>query len=329
MENELHKLIHEANIKLDARAFKDAESILKKALKIQKGNAAALMGLAMVYNRTARPKKAKELLNSLVLLFKPDKKQRGKKLIPKKKLSNPVMATLYAQLGVANQLLEEKDVALKMYKKALKLFPSKEIEYIIDSIENPSKKISVQKVLIRETEALLKINKIDEAQFILTKGLAKFPTDAKLLYLMSLSFRKQKNFEKALPFLQQAIIIDPEQALYYNDLGVVFQERENYTKAISFYKRAISKDSKYAIAYSNMGVAYKKIEMIPEAIEAYKKALIINENLAPVHNNLGNLLHLLGKKKKAIKHLKKALEIIPDYADAKQNLATILEENNE
>ena len=156
MQNELNRLIHEASIKLDAREFKEAEPIYEEALKLQKGNAAALMGLAMIYNRTSRPKEAKELLNSLLALFQPAKSQRGKKLIPTKKPSDQVMATLYTQLGVAHHLLGEKDNALDMYKKALTLVPSKEIERMIDSLQNPPKKLSPQQILLREANAFLK-----------------------------------------------------------------------------------------------------------------------------------------------------------------------------
>ena len=323
MQNQLNRLIHEAAIKLDAREFQEAEPIYEEALKLQKGNAAALMGLAMIYNRTSRPKEAKELLASLLTLFQPAKSQRGKKLVPAKKPSNQVMATLYTQLGVAHHLLGEKDKALDMYKKALMLVPSKEIEYMISSVQNPPKKLSPQQILLREANAFLKLNKIDEAQFILKKALQKYPSDAELLYLMALSFRQAKDPKKALPFLQQAIMIDPEKALYYNDLGMIFHDMQDHKKAIAFYKRAIARNPEYAIAYSNMGVAYKRLEQIPEAIEAYREAIILEPTFAAAHNNLGNLLRFTGDIEGAKRHLKKALELVPDYEDARKNLSEI------
>ena len=326
MQNELNSLIHEAAIKLDAREFQEAESIYEEALKLQKGNAAALMGLAMIYNRTSRPKEAEKLLSSLLALFQPAKRKRGKKLIPTKKPSNQVMATLYTQLGVAHFLLDEKDKALTMYKKALTLMPSKEIEYMISSVQNPQKKLSPQQILLREANAFLKLNKIDEAQFILKKALRKYPSDAELLYLMALSFRQAKDPKKALPFLQQAIMIDPEKAFYYNDLGMIFHDMQEYAKAVKFYKRALSRDPNYALSYSNMGVAYKKLEQPKEAIEAYKKALEIDQNLAAAHNNLGNLLRFTGDTEGAKEHLEQALQINPNYEDARKNLEELGEE---
>ena len=142
--NTLIDLVSQASKKLDMRDYAEAQKLYEEALSIQKGNSAALMGMAMVYNRTNKPELAKNLLSSLLKLFKPQKIKRGKKLKKQAMPSPIVQATIYAQLGVAQQLLGETKDALKMYKKAIALHPSAELEHMIDAIENPSPKLSIQ-----------------------------------------------------------------------------------------------------------------------------------------------------------------------------------------
>jgi tetratricopeptide (TPR) repeat protein len=320
----LNETITKASKKLESHAFAEAEELYEEALKIQKGNAAALMGLSMVYNRTGRPQKAKDILSSIVKLLQPQKIQRGKKLIKKKLPSLAVQATAYAQLGMANQLLEDEKQALAMYKKAYACQASKELKYLIDTISNPKPKLSTQEKILHDVKMLLRLNRSNEAQHLLKIGIKKFPNDASLLHQMGMVYRKLGQSDKAFPYVQQAIIIDPEKALYYNDLGMLFYDKKNYTKAITFYKRAIAKEPKYAIAYSNLGISYKQLEKATEAIASYKKAIEIEPNFAAAHNNLGNLLRFLGNIEGAKWHLKKALELVPEYADAKKNLMEIM-----
>ncbi len=314
----LVETINVAAQKLDLGEYDEAERLYAQALRLQGGNAAAIMGLAMLYNRTSRPAKARELLLKLILAFVDDagdKKGANKEAPPKN-----AIAAIYVQLGLAYQLLGEPNEALLQYENAWSLSPMPELEKTIQALKNPVNNLSVQQKVLLDAHILLRAKNILEAEALLRKSLEQFPDDSKLLHLLSMLFRSAGKIDEALPLLQQAIILDPEEAQYYNDLGMIFQDKGDFQKAIIFHKRAISRKADFAIAYSNMGVAYKKLNKIADAIDAYREALVLQPDFAPAHNNLGNLLRITGDVAGAKRHLKKAIELAPDYEDAKVNL---------
>jgi tetratricopeptide (TPR) repeat protein len=56
--------------------------------------------------------------------------------------------------------------------------------------------------------------------------------------------------------------------------------KEDYIKAIETCKQAIRIDPNDAIAYNNLGNAYAGLGLYKEAIEAYKQAILIDPNYA-------------------------------------------------
>ncbi|MBA7497843.1 Cell division coordinator CpoB [subsurface metagenome] len=121
------------------------------------------------------------------------------------------------------------------------------------------------------------------------------------------------NYNKAIEAYKQAIRIDPDDAPTYYNLGLAYDQLGLYKDAIEANKQAIRIDPDYANAYYNLGIAYKKHGLYKDAIEAFKQAIHINPDDAFLaHMNLGLTYNSLGLYKDAIEACKQAIHIGPD-----------------
>ena len=88
----------------------------------------------------------------------------------------------------------------------------------------------------------------------------------------------------AIDAFNQAIKIDPNYALAYNNRGIVCNELGDKQGAIDDYSQAIKINPNYALAYCNRGVVRDALGDKHGAIDDYSQAIKINRFLPPVPN---------------------------------------------
>ena len=71
----------------------------------------------------------------------------------------------------------------------------------------------------------------------------------------------------------EAIHLDPQLALAYNNRGNAYKDLGQYQKAIQDYNEAIHFDPQAAIAYENRGVAYTFLGKDTEAQQDIERAV--------------------------------------------------------
>jgi len=145
-------------------------------------------------------------------------------------------------------------------------------------------------------------------------------TSAGGLYSSGLFFLWSYDYEKALPYFEEAVKKDPNYADAYFYIGYCNRKLGRYTEAIEAYKQAIRIKPDYAEAHYNLGVAYDDLGRYTEAIEAFKQAIRIKPDDAEAHYNLGVTYGNLGRYTEAIEAYKQAIRIKPDDAEAHHNL---------
>ena len=100
--------------------------------------------------------------------------------------------------------------------------------------------------------------------------------------------RKLKNIPLAIHYLEKAILINPRNADYYNDLGVLyFDNAIDDNKAIENYKKAIELNPQSHTFLNNLGLVYETLKDYANAQFSYEKAIELN----PTAEN--NMLHRL------------------------------------
>ncbi len=122
----------------------------------------------------------------------------------------------------------------------------------------------------------------------------------------------------------QAIKMDPQNEVAWNNKGLILAVAGNYNEALKCHLRAIEIDPNHVDAISNIGMAYTKMERHDDALEWYDKALKINSRHETTWNNKGNLLSKMERYEEALDCYDRALEINPDYLAAMNNKAVEL-----
>lgn len=316
MNKSFEILLKQASTKLQTLDFGDAGKLYNEALRIEPNNAAAQMGLAMVYNYTGESAKALQILQTIWAAVQSSSTKE------QSKLDKATIAEIPAQIGLALQQLGHFDQALVFFTQADNISPSEALKLRIAQLSGAAATTFDQ--LLIQAQKNQANGQLNEAIKAYKAALQLNPDSDRAQHGVGNALRAQGDLQAAMPFIQQAIIMQPEVAEYHNTLGMLFQQKGEFEKAITFHRRAINLDPKYAAAFCNLGVAFKNLNRATEAIAAYRQALQINPNMPEAHNNLGNLLRTMGDMVGAQASLEQALKIRPEYPDAQQNLKELL-----
>jgi predicted O-linked N-acetylglucosamine transferase (SPINDLY family) len=152
--------------------------------------------------------------------------------------------------------------------------------------------------------------------------------DAKTYFQNGNNFLMQGNFQDAIENYRLAVLIKPDFADAYCNLGVALKENNELDAAIESYRHALAITPKDAEILSNLGEVFGMQSNFDAAIACYQQALSLNPNTAIVHNNLGVALKAQGELNRAIQSYQCALSIDSNYADPYSNLAAIYYEQD-
>ena len=91
-----------------------------------------------------------------------------------------------------------------------------------------------------------------EARQLILKTLLGYPKDSWLLDRLSLCYYQEDDYNSALVYAEQALLIDPDDPLILWDHGAALEMLARYDEAIISYERILDMDIEY-IAYGDYG----------------------------------------------------------------------------
>ena len=156
------------------------------------------------------------------------------------------------------------------------------------------------------------------------KAAELLPDDAQTHSNLGNSLRDLGRPDDAVASYRRALAIKPDYAEAHGNLGIVLQDLGRLDDAVASYRRALAIKPEYAKAHNNLGNVLRDLGRLTEAVESHRKALAIEPEYAEAYNNLGNALRDLGRLDDAVESHRKALAIKPDYAEAHNNLGNAL-----
>ena len=199
--------------------------------------------------------------------------------------------------------------------------------------------------LINLSIVLIKLNKFENAEKLINKGLLNHPKNKELLLgLVDIykkltihnpdyaeahanlgnSYKELKLYDEALASYTHALRLNPNLAEIYSNRGIVFNELKKYQEALKDYDKAIAIKPDYAVAYSNRGLVFNTIKKYQEALKDYDKAIAIKPDYEEVFLNKGDTLQSLNRFEDALDSYDRAIEIKTDYVEAYWNKSLIL-----
>jgi len=160
-------------------------------------------------------------------------------------------------------------------------------------------------------------------------------TGTNTLIQQALNSMNAKNWQEAMPVLQQLITADPNNWQYYSAMGDCLLNTNEYDKAVENYQKGIQiaesntavdpknpstdparKKSGIAKMLTNEGNALLKLHKNAEAVDAYTKAASMDPNPAVAYFNLCATQYNTGNVDGALAACDKAIAADPNRADA-------------
>lgn len=158
----------------------------------------------------------------------------------------------------------------------------------------------------------------------LQKAAHLLPDDFEVHNNLGNTLRALDQFDAAVVSYRRAAALQPGSFPVHYNLGNTLRALGHFDEAVSSYHRAIKITPDFADAHNKLGIALHGLEQIDLALASFQRAVELKPNNAELHNNLGLALKILGQYDAALTSFHRAVEIAPDFAAAQLNLSKSL-----
>lgn len=128
----------------------------------------------------------------------------------------------------------------------------------------------------------------------------------------------------ALPFLREAVKIDPKNADVHLIAGDIYITGNDGSKAIASYNQAQFADPKSPTAAMKIGFIYTKGRALQAAIPNFEEAINLDPSYAPAYRELGQLYSSAGRFEQSKQYFEKYLELTAGNIPAKTKYVNAL-----
>lgn len=152
------------------------------------------------------------------------------------------------------------------------------------------------------------------------------------LLLKGTRLLRQGKAMKAMPYLEEAYELAPQDFDVALNLGGALVMGARFSKAIPILERLRAKEPNNAMVWTNLGAAYLGNPILASdeaqemAIEAFKKALVLDARAPSVAYNLGLIYRDRKELDEAILWLRKAVDTNPSDRHARMLLKKLRNE---
>jgi Flp pilus assembly protein TadD len=161
-------------------------------------------------------------------------------------------------------------------------------------------------------------------QAVMLRRIEKYPADFVAHFNLGAVLQAMGKFDKAIPYLDQAIIIKPANATAHNNLAVSLLMTDKVDQAIQEFRKSLALDPGYQNARFNLAralVAKGNSEGALSELLIYLKAV---PDDAQAHETAGRIYASAGELAEAMPHLRRAAELQPNDSALETNLGAAL-----
>jgi tetratricopeptide (TPR) repeat protein len=133
----------------------------------------------------------------------------------------------------------------------------------------------------------------------------------------------KREYDLAIPALNEAVRKSPKSALAHNALGNAYNLKGDHDRAIEAYTAAIEADPQFAFGFRNRGAAYGAKREHDRAIADLDQAIAISPNFPDGYNSRGVAFESLGQIDRALSDLGKAIALEPTFSRPYNNRGNV------
>lgn len=272
--------------------LQEALELIGHALKVDSGNAMALMNYGNVLGALGNPEKALMSYDSALAI-------------------EPKNVMAWNSRGAALHRLGRYDEAITSYRRALQIAPDaaivlSNIGLSLQSAERFSEALSCYDkslenepgdadTLANRAAVLKALGRREETIETLDRLAAVSGNNVGLWLQRALLLKDLGNFEDALRSCDAALAIAPDHPETFNTRGMILSASRNFAEAIRYYDRALAIRPDFSEAIFHRGNAMLGCGLLDEALNSFQKAIEANPEYAQAHFNKGLCLLTKGQ----------------------------------
>ena len=180
-----------------------------------------------------------------------------------------------------------------------------------------------QSALIAQGIALQNQRRFVDAERLYQSVLRENPNHPDALNLMGLLAVEANQYKVALSYVEKAVKLEPQIAMYRNNLGNTLIISTRYQDALVHLRKAVAIDPTYAEAWSNLGKASRLNGDTEQAAKYFKRALTITPGFLNAQTGLAEIASETGQFEEAQAKFKHILILDPHNLDALCGLAMV------
>lgn len=162
----------------------------------------------------------------------------------------------------------------------------------------------------------------------MTAAITLAPADANVRYVEGLYARVLDDLEVSEGALLLAVALDPQNPVFYAELGNTYREMSNFTEAEYWLQTALQLSNNDTLVQDALDRFYaNEAYLLPDALLALRNSPVAQAEESPLTRSAeGWALHLIGRSTEGLALVESALEEAPEEARIRYDYARILVE---
>ena len=142
-------------------------------------------------------------------------------------------------------------------------------------------------------------------------------------YFLGVAYRRRHELERASAEFRKDVVLEPDVAFNYDQLGAISWDLGQYDEAYRYYHKALRRDSHLASSAFGLARLYRWQEKYPEALAVLDTAGKLDPSSASVHYMRGQILTRLGRKEEGCKEMAAAERMLRESTDRVERAVSV------
>ena len=155
-------------------------------------------------------------------------------------------------------------------------------------------------------------------------GAASVPPGADEAFQRGMQAHRRGEPQAALPHFDAVIAADPTHAFALHFKGYGLAQLGRFEEGLALLERALELQPRNADFHGNLGIIHYVLGDLPRAIRSLERAIELAPKMAEPHSNLAMALRDAGEPERALSAVRRALELAPELPAARLNYALVL-----
>jgi len=197
--------------------------------------------------------------------------------------------------------------------KSIEFYIEGNLQQALESLEGVTEEIRDPRFFIYRASLLLSVGRVDEARSDIEKALVLAPLNSQGLALQSIIALVQNEKEKALNLAKKSVEADPKSGAARIALSYAQQSNFDLKGALRTLEDAVNLEPENALAWARLAEMWLSFGNLNKALKTAKNAAVLNPNLSRIQTVLGFAFLTQIKTKMSKEAFRKAIEL--DQAD--------------